>query len=179
MAKWSGDACLRQIVAMLCILCAHPSPAADSTTSIVKGTILTGSVKVTDGDTLRLQDVSHGSVRIRLFGIDAPELDQTCSNASGRWDCGRTAKQQLEEAVGGRPVSCLVEAMDRYGRVVARCSAAGVDINEHMVRAGMAVATPQYSKRYVAVEEQARADRVGIWAGSFTRPEDYRREKRR
>ena len=49
---------------------------------------ISGRADVADGDTLRI-----GDVRIRLTGLDAPELDQTCTDALGAsWGCGRDAR---------------------------------------------------------------------------------------
>jgi endonuclease YncB( thermonuclease family) len=165
-------------VAMLIVLPAGASenPTAPTPT---KGVVLTGTASVTDGDTLRVQDSRHGSVRVRLFGIDAPELDQTCHGPAGRWDCGKASRQQLETAIAGRRVDCRVEDRDRYGRAVATCSAGTADLNAEMVTKGLAVATPQYTKRYVNAESAARAAGAGIWAGSFQHPAEYRRDKRR
>lgn len=90
-----------------------------------------------DGDTLRVGDGSE----YRIFGIDAPELRQTCKEANGKsWACGRAAKARLTTLIKGGNVNCTVHDKDRFGRAVAVCSAEGVpDLGETMVRQGYAI----------------------------------------
>lgn len=129
--------------------------------------------KVTGGDTLKVE-----GERIRLFGIDAPESGQTCARADGRgWPCGEEAAAHLKRlaaAAGGR-VSCVIEVRDADGWAVSTCEAGGVDLGAAMVKAGLAVACRRYPERYAALEAEARHRRVGLWAGSFEAPWDWRR----
>lgn len=82
---------------------------------------ITGKAVVVDGDTLRI----NGS-RIRLHGIDAPESDQQCEDATGEsYPCGRRATAALRSAVSGERVNCERRTVDRYGRIVAVCYADG------------------------------------------------------
>lgn len=139
---------------------------------------LSGTVRVSDGDTLRM-----GRVRIRLSAIDAVEKSQTCvMKASGkRTPCGASASAALSEITGGREVRCLSEGRDRYGRTLGQCwvriGAEDVDIGRHMVRQGWAIAYRRYSNRYALDEAEARVEGVGLWAMEFEVPEEYRREK--
>src|SRR5690606_17174665 len=82
-----------------------------------------GAVRVSDGDSLRM-----GEERIRLEGIDAPELAQTCIRAGEAYPCGREARDALARLVGDAPVECESRGRDRYGRLLARCRAQGVDL---------------------------------------------------
>ena len=127
-----------------------------------------GEASVVDGDTLRL-----AGDRIRLLGLDAPELDQICEAHGDTVACGRRAREALRAlAVGG--VRCAADGRDRYGRILARCSGAAGDLSAAMVRAGEAVASG-----CCAVEEvEARRAGRGIWAGRFELPSDWRREHR-
>ncbi len=76
-----------------------------------------GSAEIVDGDTLRI-----GAVKIRLFGIDAPERSQVCEDERGRnWPCGVVATQRLTALTAGRTVTCRPRDVDRYGRQVATC----------------------------------------------------------
>jgi endonuclease YncB( thermonuclease family) len=90
-----------------------------------------------DGDSLRAGDDSE----YRIFGIDAPELHQTCKEANGKaWACGRAAKARLTTLIKGGNVACEAKGKDRYGRTVAVCSAEGVaDLGEAMVRQGYTI----------------------------------------
>lgn len=126
--------------------------------------------KVSDGDSLR-----SGRLKIRLFGIDAPELKQDCVDAAGRdWPCGKAARARLGELVAA-PLQCELIDVDRYGRLVMRCRADGTDIAEALVAQGLALAYRRYATDYVAAEEAARAARAGVWGGEFIAPWDWRR----
>ena len=133
---------------------------------------IAGRARVVDGDTLDI-----GGRRIRLFGIDAPESTQSCERDGLAYACGQAAKHYLEQLIAGQPVSCRSHDHDRYGRDVATCSVGNQDLNAAMVRAGWAVAYRQYSTIYVPLEEEARGQRAGIWAGRFEQPSAYRRER--
>jgi endonuclease YncB( thermonuclease family) len=98
---------------------------------------LRGRVSVIDGDTLEM----HGQ-RIRLFGIDAPESGQRCSQADGRqWRCGREAAFALDGLVQGHTVTCVGRDSDRWGRIIAVCDIEGVDLGQQMVESGWAIAS--------------------------------------
>jgi endonuclease YncB( thermonuclease family) len=135
--------------------------------------ILTGIASIIDGDTLEI----HGE-RVRLFGIDAPESRQLCRQGGKPVRCGQAAANALDALVGRRAVSCAAKDRDRYGRTVAVCRLGNTDLNDWMVRRGHAVAYTHYSKAYVPAEAEARDARRGLWAGTFQRPEDWRREQR-
>ena len=126
-----------------------------------------------DSDKLRVGDGSE----YRLFGIDAPELHQTCKEANGKsWACGRAAKARLTTLIKGGNVQCEERAKDRFGRVVAVCSAEGVpDLGQALVSQGYAIDLGGAAGNpYQAEEEQAKAAKRGIWRGSFERPSDWR-----
>ncbi len=72
---------------------------------------------------------------------------------------------------------CEQEDVDRYKRVVATCSAGGIDLNQWMVARGQALAYRRYSVRYVPDEEKAGAAGLGIWGGEFQAPWDYRHRR--
>ena len=131
-----------------------------------------GFVQVIDGDTLRA-----GGERIRLTGIDAPELSQTCRDAQSReWPCGRAAKTRLIDLVSRGGVACTARGHDRYSRTLAVCSAGGIaDLGAALVREGYAVNYDRYTSDYAGAEREARAARRGVWQGEFQRPEDWRR----
>lgn len=133
-------------------------------------------VGVHDGDTLTVLDASRVQHKIRLMGIDAPELKQAF---------GRASKQHLSEACFGREVAVEVRKRDRYGRDLGRVQAQGLDLNLEQIRAGLAWhyrafardQTPEHRKTYAAAEEEARRARRGLWADAEPRPPwDYRRD---
>jgi endonuclease YncB( thermonuclease family) len=133
-----------------------------------------GRAEVTDGDTIKIT-----GQRIRLHGIDAPESAQSCTNSSGgSYACGRDAAGALRSMTSGRRVTCEQRDVDRYGRIVAVCIAKGVNLNRWMVTQGWAVAYTRYSWAYLPAEIEARLTGLGIWAGEFTTPEEWRRTYR-
>ena len=126
-----------------------------------------------DGDSLR---ASNGD-EYRIFGIDAPELKQSCKEANGKsWACGRAAKVKLTKLIKGGGVACEVRDKDRFGRFVAVCSADGVpDLGEALVRDGYAIDLGRkYGNPYASEEAEAKANKRGIWRGTFERPADWR-----
>ena len=138
---------------------------------------ISGSVTITrisDGDSLR-----SGKLRIRLFGIDAPEKNQQCTNADGaKWACGETAQKMLESLVAKAPyLQCDLIDTDRYGRAVMKCFAEKTDLGAALVRAGLALAYRQYSSTYGADEDSAKTAKLGMWSGAFTAPWAWRRSQ--
>lgn len=132
--------------------------------------IYSGPARTVDGDTLVMT-----AAKVRLFGIDAPETEQTCKRPDGQtWACGKEAAATLTSLTTGKRLECEQQDVDKYYRVVAICSAGRDDLGALMVGAGLAVALPGFSDRYVEAERSARARRVGIWAGTFDTPADYR-----
>jgi len=133
-----------------------------------------GVVRVIDGDTF---DV--GAVRVRLHGIDAPEIGQTCTNGDGvQWDCGTWAAEQVRARIGQREVRCETVTQDRYGRTVARCTVAGQDVGRMLVTEGLVLAFRRYSMEYDLDEKGAVVAGRGLHAHRFARPEDHRRAVR-
>jgi endonuclease YncB( thermonuclease family) len=130
---------------------------------------LSGVGRSIDGDSLMV-----GQQEVRLFGIDAPELSQTCTRDAKAWACGSAAADQLSKLVAGKQVSCVSTGTDRYGRNLARCSAGGIDLNRAMVATGYALAFRRYSMDYVSAEDTAKAYKRGIWSGTFELPSDVR-----
>ncbi len=127
---------------------------------------ITGKARVIDGDTIVI-----AGERIRLHGIDAPELKQTCKTSKGKEQlCGQLAKQNLERLVKGQDVTCKGDKRDRYKRLIAVCYAGPFDINETMVADGWALAYRKYSTDYVRAETFAKARREGMWRGEFVAP---------
>jgi endonuclease YncB( thermonuclease family) len=133
-----------------------------------------GAARVVDGDTLELR-----GEKLRLQGIDAPELSQTCEARGQPVPCGKLAAAHLKDLIASRNLNCAVEGRDRYGRGLARCRAEGRDIAEDMTRDGWALSDRRYSDgRYHGAEAVARAGRRGIWAMRFEDPAEWRARRR-
>jgi len=134
---------------------------------------LAGAARVIDGDTLDI-----AGERVRLEGIDAPEMGQSCGRSSfGTWKCGVAAANRLAELVRGHMVTCESRGYDKYGRMLGICFVDGQDINAQMVREGLAWAFVRYSQTYVRQEAQARAARAGIWQGEAAPAWEYREHR--
>jgi endonuclease YncB( thermonuclease family) len=132
-----------------------------------------GMARVVDGDTIEVKDQ-----KIRLWGIDAPEAAQRCTEDGAAYPCGLDASHALAKRIGRKPVTCVRRDTDRYGRMVALCTVEGVDISQWMVTRGQAIAFRKYSLDYIADEDRARAAKAGLWAGEFEDPSDFRHKKR-
>lgn len=132
-----------------------------------------GTARVIDGDTLDI-----GGDRVRLHGIDAPEQDQTCTTEQGaEWACGAWVTTQVNAMLAGKRVDCTAVTIDRYDRIVARCEAAGQDIGDQIVAAGLAFAYRKYSMDYDLTEKQAAVADRGLWAMNVTSPAWHRQTR--
>lgn len=130
---------------------------------------ISGPATAIDGDSLDLSGII-----VRLHGVDAPEHKQSCTRGGAGWACGKDAAAKLASLVNGKSVSCSQRDLDNYDRIVASCRAGNVDLGLSMVDAGLAVALPHFTDRYVSAEARARAARVGLWEAEFQAPADYR-----
>ncbi len=128
-----------------------------------------GAFHAADGDSLVLD-----GQRMRLKGIDAPELSQTCERAGQVWPCGRQAQRALQQLVGESGTRCGGSEHDRYDRLLVTCTNDGGNINARMVASGMAVSYGGYRQE----EQQARTAMLGLWAGHFEMPRDVRDQAR-
>lgn len=156
------------ILALLLLLSLFAPAVAEARESHV------GIARVGDGDSLTLA-TQRGDLRIRLYAIDAPELDQICLDARGRaYECGVAARRRLADLAEGRRVACEERDRDRYGRIVAICRVGETDLNAVLVREGHAWAYRAFSEIYVGAERAARAEAIGIWSGRAVPAWDHR-----
>ena len=130
---------------------------------------LTGAARIVDGDTI----VVAGE-KLRLSGIDAPEIDQICARDGSPWRCGAWARHELAARVKGAILTCEGDARDRYGRLLATCRVEGADLGARLVRDGIAFAYRRYSSAYVDDEAAASAAHRGLWSGEVEAPETFR-----
>ncbi len=131
---------------------------------------VSGPLRVIDGDTF---DV--GGERIRLFGVDAPEHGQPCTQPNGSiMDCGEWVSDQIAAQFEGRQTVCIGRERDRYDRLVATCTIEGVDLGREIVASGLARAFLFYSEDYAADEKSAAVAGRGIWQFTLASPASYR-----
>ena len=121
--------------------------------------------------------IAVGDQRILLYGIDSLDKgQQTCYIDRQRWGCYAVALRTLQILVDDGPVTCReVDEHDLYGRTWAVCVIEGRDVAETMVRAGWAFAYRPQTDRYVADEEEAKAEGVGLWQSEFLLPWEWRK----
>mgnify|MGYP001545258296 CR=1 FL=1 len=131
---------------------------------------VSGRVTVIDGDTF---DVD--GTRVRLFGIDAVESDQTCTTEQDvSWSCGVWVTSLVTDRFGNKTASCEKLDTDRYGRIVARCYIDGKDVARQLVQDGLAFAYRRYSMDYDLDEKAAAIRGEGLHGNRVQRPAAYR-----
>lgn len=129
-----------------------------------------GKAQVLDGDTLQI-----GTTRIRLYGIDAFEAEQRCTDSDSQsYTCGGAATRALTDLVEDQEVSCVPKGSDVYGRLLAVCRVTATDLSASMVRTGHALAYTKYVLDYVIDERAAKQALAGAWGGSFELPWQFR-----
>ena len=129
------------------------------------------TIKIVDGDTIHLN-----GEKIRLTGIDTPELKQTCLKEGAKVSCGVTAKKILIVKIGNDNVECVSEGKDRYKRTLAECFVNNESLSSYLVRSGYAFAYRKYSKKFVPDEDYARINKIGMWSMEFDYPCDFRKQ---
>ena len=134
------------------------------------GTSFADSLRVVDGDTI----VLNGE-KIRISGIDAPELKQMCMNGDEKVFCGKTAKMILVKKISNQTPECIREGKDVYKRTLAECFINGESLSSFLVRSGYAFAYRKYSIKFIKEEEFAKANKLGMWAMTFQYPWDFRK----
>lgn len=128
-----------------------------------------GKPRVLDGDTIEIR-----GERIRLFGIDTPELGQPWWNKDGQeQDAGLSAREALVALIEGRRLSVKVLREDKYQRSLAIVKVDGRDVARSLVSRGWAFASPG-STRYRRTENGARRRRRGFWQGEVMMPWEFR-----
>lgn len=108
---------------------------------------------VIDGDTV-IAYYKKRRIKIRLFGIDAPESTQRY---------GKASRNYLKKLLRNGPIKLVVKEKDKYNRYLGILYVSGKDVNAMMVKAGAAWAYQFYSNAYVRLQKQAKAKRLGLW----------------
>jgi len=140
-------------------------------TNFANSKTIFGKARIIDGDTIHIK-----SNKIRLHGIDAPEIKQTCKIDNQNWYCGKQSTKELKNLINNQKVECNVNDIDRYNRYVAICYVNEININQWMVKNGWAIAYRYYSEDYVLEEKYANDKKLGIWKSEFIEPYAYRKK---
>jgi endonuclease YncB( thermonuclease family) len=124
---------------------------------------VTGPALILDGEKLRI-----GETELRLFGIVPPQLSASF---------GPQARAVLDALLAGQNVACHIRDRDHDGRLLATCRAAnGVDPALDLLRRGLAVAArgsiadTEYAQPYVAAEQAAQSQKIGLWSVAIAAP---------
>ena len=156
-----------RIIAFLLLLLLLLSCVAAKPFDILKGKV----VKIQDGDTITIL-VGKTQHRIRLADIDCPEKKQAYGNK---------ATQFTSDKVFGKTVKVQFTEKDFYGRILGTVyTPEGENLNEELLKAGLAWHYKQYSKdeKLAALEDDARLAKRGLWAENEPMaPWEFRRKK--
>ena len=145
----------------------------------IQASEIKGFPKIVDGDSIHIK-----TYKIRLEGIDAPEMKQKCKKPylqmmfftfQKEYNCGQVSKKKLLKKIGNKPVKCILLGKDRYKRYLAKCFKGTINLNRWMVRNGYAIAYRKYSKLYAPDENFAKEEKLGLWSGTFIKPEKWRK----
>ncbi len=132
--------------------------------------VIRGVARVLNGDTLMFS-----GKYFRLFGIDAPEPNQSCLDYRGRsYHCGKQAAQWLKDWIDGYTLDCKVMQQDKRGNMFGVCSLGDYDLGAALVNAGWAIAYLEQSDTYAPYQIQAQQNKRGLWSGEFYAPKDWR-----
>lgn len=144
------------ICSLLCFLTAIGCVGSASSRSRSAETRFSGTViKVADGDTITVTAGRKTEIRVRLDGIDCPELHQAY---------GTKARQYASARVYGRDVTVVAHGKDDYGRTLGTVFVENSSLNEELVSLGLAWAYVYHSTKYASVEKDARSRRIGLWS---------------
>lgn len=112
---------------------------------------------------------------VRLFGVDAPDNDQICSDSKGAtYNCGEDAVSWLRGWIDTNPIDCYILKVSPKGYDLATCVWGDYDIGAALVGAGWALANKSESDIYVPYEVKAQSESSGLWQGTFYSPKDWR-----
>lgn len=131
-------------------------------------------VGVHDGDTFTLLTHDKLQVKVRVHGVDCPELKQ---------DFGRVTKQFASDLLFGKEVVVNTTSKDKYGRAVGIVILPnGRSFNEELLRYGYAWHYVKYDKNpyWQRLEDEARKQRLGLWKlPNAQAPWEWRKERKK
>ena len=133
--------------------------------------VIYSNVRVASGDTL----IINGRY-LRIFGIDAPESNQTCADSMGQsYHCGQQSASWLRSWLQDNEVECRILKQDANGNMIGICFLGEYDIGAAIVNAGWAVVYADHSSIYAPYQLQAQKNKNGLWQGKFYMPWDWRK----
>ena len=144
--------------------------------------VKSSKIEVIDGDTIKIN-----GIKIRLFGIDAPEENQICKKNwlsinfftfTKNYYCGKVSTTKLKKFISNKQVKCIGNQLDKYNRLIAICYLENKDMNMWLVRNGLAVSYKKYSTKYSYQEKMAQKEKIGLWQGKFDMPWEWRKKSK-
>ena len=140
---------------------------------------VSGRATIISGDTISIKNMDDGKQFIfRLWGIDAPELEQPCEKKNGQSvDCGVLARNAVRTIVRKNELVCVDFDKDLEGKLTGLCYMGDQILNGAIVRAGWALAYQQESMDFLDVEKKARLRDRGVWKYKFMAPWKWRKSQ--
>lgn len=167
---------MRSFIISLILIISTTLPAiAKAPLRSIEGTV----TKISDGDTIHVTDSLGTKVKVRMYGMDAPETEKSNKRTGHISKAGQPYGEEAYRALQGKlqrqRVRLDVMDVDRYGRTVSIVWLNDRNINREMVAEGWAWAYRQYLDRphaseYIQAEEQARSRRLGLWQQGNPQP---------
>ena len=144
---------MRFLILVPLLLCCSCAAAADTVRV----------VKVHDGDTVHCLRGDNVTLKVRLQGIDAPELGQPF---------GKASRERLAELVMRKDVVLHEHGKDKFGRTLGWLEVGGADVAAQMLADGLAWHYVKYdhSQTLAEAEQSARAAKRGLWADAKAMP---------
>jgi micrococcal nuclease len=130
------------------------------------------AVKISDGDTFTILTSEKKQIKIRLYGIDAPEKGQ---------DFGNVAKEYLGQLLKDQVVTIRSKGRDQYGRTIGIATIGSKNVNEELLKAGLVWHFKEYDKNpdWNLLEVKAREQRKGLWSHTTPIPPwDFRKSRK-
>jgi endonuclease YncB( thermonuclease family) len=169
-----GSAALILIAAALLYLWREGGSGPNQTAGPEQAADVSGRVaQVHDGDTFTMTAPGNKRIKVRLFGLDAPELDQAH---------GRESRRYLRELIEGREVRVTGRGLDQYGRLLGLVHRPdGYSLSRDLAAAGQVWVYENYCDidlcaQLREAQAEARYARRGLWSGQNpVAPWQYRR----
>ncbi len=160
------------------------APVHSDTIRTVKGTV----TRVYDGDTIQLTTPNQTILKVRLYGIDAPETSKT-DYRTGQWNIpgqshAKESARALKNKILGNEIKLDIIEVDQYRRMVGIVRLENRNINLEMIREGYAdcyfeYLRHPYRKPFLDARSEAKSAKRGIWSLSeYERPREFRRRFR-
>ncbi len=134
---------------------------------------IVGRATVLAGDLIQI-----GLMRIELFGIDAPEVSQTCIRNGKFWPCGQAAIDHLRSFIGKAEVTCRLSNTRSVTIGRGKCRVYGLDLSAELATHGLALVNPKGPRDYWLNHLDGRSHSVGMWGSVYVAPWEWRQGKR-